>query len=256
MELKDLGYNTSDRDVVFEKIWEKIGDSYMILASPLKSTIGNVIVLPDEIYWDCDALVKISDPCKKIFKQKWTYYRPSIFATKHNLVKSGCLIYNRTWYVKMSTGEVQDLNKIKYKLQNNTASVEEISRINWDGVDITQRGIWGIKNLGGRLLGLYLDLDNDFSDIWKKEKKEESLFCYEKMNNNGLKYVSILSIADMAEKDNNITKNDMIKVYNGLCIVLHPDDTLRKRRKGKVTFDFGDITIIDEDIMINNNVTE
>lgn len=237
MKLDELGYNSSIRDKVFERIWEIIGNNFMIKVVPVENKEGNVIVLPDDIYWECDKIVKLN---KEGFNQKWTYYRPSIFATNYNLTKAGCLIYNETWYNKMLNGEAKRKNEIGNLINNNKATVEQVSEYFWNGVDLNQIGVWGIKSLSGKILGLYLSLDESFNDIWKREKEEQSLFCYEKMNNNGLKYESILSIADMVVKDNKISKDDMYKIYIGLCEVLKPVDINKKRIKGKIIFDFGE----------------
>jgi len=237
MKLNELGYNSSIRDKVFEKIWEIIGNNFMIKVVPVENKEGNVVVLSDDIYWECDKIVKLN---KEGFNQKWTYYRPSIFATNYNLTKAGCLIYNETWYNKMLNGEAKRKNEIGNLIDKNKASVEQVSEYFWNGVDLNQIGIWGIKSLSGKILGLYLSLDESFNDIWNKEKEEQSLFCYEKMNNNGLKYESILSVADMVAKDNKISKNDMCKIYIGLCEVLKPVDINKKRIKGKIIFNFGE----------------
>ena len=236
MELKELGYNKSIRDNVFERIWQLIGDNYQILPSPVKNVKGNVIVIPDEIYWECDKIVKLN---QEGFNQKWTYYRPSILSIKYDLVKTaGCLIYNETWYNKMLSGEVKNKNKIETLIKQNKASVEDVSLYSWNNVDLYKRGIWGIKNLNGKILGLYLELNTDIDIIWNKEKIEQSLWVYEKMNNNGLKYEVVLSVADMVIKNNSITKEDMKTIYDGLCVVLKPEDTYMKRIKGKVEFNF------------------
>lgn len=243
MQLEELGYNKSVRDKVFEAIWNVIGDNYRIVETPLNNVQGNVIVLSDEVYWECDKIVKLN---KDGFNQRWTYYRPSIFAAKNNLVKTGCLIYNDSWYQKMVSGEVKERNNVSKLISVNKATVEEVSKYNWDGVDLNQRGIWGIKNLNGKVLGLYLDLDNDLKEIWKKEQEKQSLFCYEKMNDKGLKYEVFLSVADMVKKNNKITKEDMKNIYDGLCIVLQPQDIIKKRVKGKEVFNFGNDMQMDE----------
>ena len=138
MELKELGYNKSIRDNVFEKIWQLIGDDYQILPSPVKNMQGNVIVISDEIYWECDKIVKLN---QEGFNQKWTYYRPSILSTKYDLVKTaGCLIYNETWYNKMLSGEVKNKNRIQALIKQNKASVEDISLYSWNNVDLYKRG--------------------------------------------------------------------------------------------------------------------
>lgn len=236
MKLEELGYNKSIRDNVFIRIWDLIGDKYQILPSPVKNAIGNVIVIPDNIYWECDKIVKLN---QEGFSQKWTYYRPSILSTKYDLIKTaGCLIYNETWYNKMLSGEVKNKNRIEALMKQNKASVEDISKYKWNGVDLYKRGIWGIKSLSGKVLGLYLDLDNDFDMVWKEEKENKNLWVYEKMNDKGLKYENILSVADMVVVNNNITKEDIRNIYEGLCIVLKPEDRVMKRIKGKVEFNF------------------
>ena len=241
-ELKELGYNSSVRDKVFERIWHEIGDNYSIKVTPVKYGVGNGIVLPDDIYWECDKIVKLN---QEGFNQKWTYYRPSLIAVKYGLTKTGCLIYNETWYNKMLSGEVKKKNELSNLIKMNKASVEQVSEYSWDRVDLKQRGIWCIKNLNGKILGLYLEMDKGFEEVWNKEKNEESLFCYEKMNNKGLKYECVLSVADMVVKDNKISKEDMQKIYMGLCIVLKPIDTSKKRIKGKVEFDFKEHMVMD-----------
>lgn len=242
-ELKELGYNTSVRDKVFEMIWNNIGDNYNIKPTPVKYGVGNVIVLPDEIYWDCDKIVKLNP---EGFNQKWTYYRPSLIAVKYGLTKTGCLIYNETWYNKMLSGEVKKRNEISNLIKMNKATVEQVSEYSWNGIDLSQIGIWGIKSLSGKILGLYLSFDEYFEDIWKREKEDQSLFCYENMNNKGLKYECILSVADMAVKNNKITKEDMNMIYSGLCEVFKPVDTSKKRIKGKTIFDFGQSVMMND----------
>ena len=244
MQLNELGYNTSERDKVFEAIWNVIGDNYSIKPSPVKNAVGNVVVLPDEIYWECDKIVKLNN---NGFKQKWTMYRPSIFAIQHNLVKKGALIYNESWYNKYLSGEVQKNNFMKMKMEKNVADTQEISHINWHDLDLNNIGIWGIKTLNGKLMGLYLTLDKEFNEVWEEEQKEESLICYEKFNWKMLKYESVLTVADMIMGNNNLSKRDMELVYEGLCKVLKPEDKIMKRKKGSFKFNFGFNTVSTEE---------
>ena len=243
MLLKDLGYNSSVRDKVFEKIWIEIDDNYEIKPSPLKNANGNVIVLPDEIYWECDKIVKLN---KEGFNQKWTYYRPSLFATKYDLVKTGCLIYNETWSDKMLRGEVKKRNDISKLIQLNQASVEQVSEYNWKSIDLARVGIWSVKNKNDVVLGLYLSFDKYFDDIWKEEKEQQTLIYYKDYDNKELIYDKVLSIADMVDGKNDISKDDMNIIYLGLCKIFKPVDTMMKRISGSVKFDFGETIFIDE----------
>lgn len=235
MQLNELGYNTSERDKVFQVIWNIIGDNYNIKPSPVKNVVGNVIVLPDEIYWECDKIVKLNH---NGFKQKWTMYRPSIFAIKHNLVKKGALIYNESWYNKYLSGEVQQNNLIKQKIAKNVANVEEISKVKWEGLDLSQIGIWGIKLLNDKVVGLYLSLDEEFNNIWKREQEQETLICYDKYKASVLKYESVLTVADMVKGNNNLSREDMALLHLGLCKVLKPEEVTMRRKKGVFNFNF------------------
>ena len=42
MKLDELGYNSSIRDKVFERIWEIIGNNFMIKIVPVENKEGNV----------------------------------------------------------------------------------------------------------------------------------------------------------------------------------------------------------------------
>ena len=237
--LTDLGYKSSERDSKLQKIWEMIGDNYEVKPSPTGMP-GNVIVIPDNIYWECNKLGSDSE-----FKQKWTNYRPSIFAKKHNLILKGSLIYNKTWYEKSVSGEAKNIYEKKEMMQkviHNKASVDEVSKSLWKGKDLDNVGIFGIY-YNGKLIELLFD--EDMTGRSKSEFLVRKLQSLKKYDPKLCSVKIILTVKDLIRETGSRCwgKKDMIELCQILRFVMKPEFC----GKSSIEFNFGDSVFVDGD---------
>lgn len=246
--LEKFGYISSPRDEALAKIWTLIGDNYKICKVPQEGVLGNVVVIPDDIYWECDKVIKKDLITQSYFKQKWVTYRPVLFAKEHQLVTKGSLVYNQSWYDKMNTGEVQIMNekkKIMGKIIDNRAKKEEIEEVCWNGKDLEDIGVFGIY-YKDKLLEVLVEFDS-IKDRIKEEFKKHDLASFSKYDSKKCDGRIILSVWDLI-KESGVqlwSENDVLKTYKAIRFAMKPE-FLGKRN---ITFNFGGEVNFDDSIV-------